>query len=252
MLVASPLEGIARRVKDALTRRRRNIELSEIHLEEARTQLALSRILRPDFNCVDVGCHIGSFLSTILRLCPEGSHTAIEASADKARWLRAKFPNVVVHDVAVSDQIGCAEFFEDERRPGFSRLHKPPSAYSRSTRVSTITLDQLLGLNDRINFIKIDIEGAELSALRGARTTIAKHGPDVYFECGSNHDLAQLSVSRKDLFDLLTTELGYSIYTLPDFLFDKGPLSFDEFRKCGIYPFRAFNFLALKQPSQAT
>jgi hypothetical protein len=49
------------------------------------------------------------------------------------------------------------------------------------------------------------------------------------------------------LFDHITGVMNYDVFTFGDFLHDKGPLGFDEFRKCGIYPFRAFNFVALPQ-----
>jgi hypothetical protein len=44
---------------------------------------------------------------------------------------------------------------------------------------------------------------------------------------------------------LITNDFGYGVYAYGDFLFDKGPLTPDEFRKTGLYPFRAFNFVAL-------
>ena len=40
-------------------------------------------------------------------------------------------------------------------------------------------------------------------------------------------------------------EFGYDIFCFGDFLFNKGNMAFDEFRKCGLYPFRAFNFISL-------
>ena len=60
------------------------------------------------------------------------------------------------------------------------------------------------------------------------------------FECGTEY---QISEQRRAIYSLLT-ELGYEMYCFGDFLFDKGALSYDEFRKCGLYPFRAFNFVA--------
>jgi FkbM family methyltransferase len=245
LLVASPVEGMAKRVQKLLARRWRNLELAEIYLEDDRSISALSRLLTRDANCVDVGCHIGSFLSSILRICPDGHHIAIEASIKKSTWLKSKFPAVELHSVAISDKSGTAIFYEESVRAGYSRLHQPTSGASVPLKVETKTLDEILATKRRIDLIKLDIEGGELNALRGASNIIAKHKPVIYFECGSDHDLEQLSVSRRDIYDILTQDFSYEILTLPDFLFEKGSLSFDEFRKCGIYPFRAFNFLAL-------
>ena len=41
--------------------------------------------------------------------------------------------------------------------------------------------------------------------------------------------------------------LVIQLHTFTDFLYEKGPMSFLEFRKCGLYPFRAFNFIAIAQ-----
>ncbi|MFX7071531.1 hypothetical protein ABTI09_19765, partial [Acinetobacter baumannii] len=62
------------------------------------------------------------------------------------------------------------------------------------------------------------------------------------FECGA---VTNEGLDRAALFDHLTSVMTYDVFTFGDFLYRKGPLSADEFRKCGIYPFRAFNFVAL-------
>ena len=45
--------------------------------------------------------------------------------------------------------------------------------------------------------------------------------------------------------NFLTEVLSYDLFTFGDFLYGKEALTFSEFRKCGLYPFRAFNFVAL-------
>jgi hypothetical protein len=91
----------------------------------------------------------------------------------------------------------------------------------------------------------MDIEGGELAALRGATKVIGKWRPSIIFECGPEHTLNAQKSSRKELYDFITISLGYEIFSFGDFVFDKGPTTFHEFRKSGIYPFRAFNFVAL-------
>ncbi len=245
-LVASPLEGLAKKVQKLLSGRWRNLEMAEILLEDDRMETVLQRLLKPTSNCVDVGCHIGSFLSTVSAISPQGAHTAIEASPRKSRWLQTKFTDCDIQNVAVGHERGTATFFEDTKRPGFSRLGAATSAFTESYEVEVRCLDELLADKDRIDLLKIDIEGNEFNALVGAQVIIAKHKPVIIFECGSEDTLQQVSASRKDLYHLITETLGYQIFTLPDFLYGKGSLSFDEFRKCGIYPFRAFNFVATR------
>lgn len=52
--------------------------------------------------------------------------------------------------------------------------------------VPTLRLDTLLNSMPRPDFIKIDVEGAELMALRGASKIIAEIRPVFYVEVGSD------------------------------------------------------------------
>jgi FkbM family methyltransferase len=104
-------------------------------------------------------CHIGSFLSHILRICPSGRLTAIEPSPEKAAWLRSRYPRVTVHSVAVGDRSGTAIYYEKENDPGRSRIDDAiPNA--KQVIVDVRTLDHLLLDEPKIDFIKLDIEAA--------------------------------------------------------------------------------------------
>jgi FkbM family methyltransferase len=245
LLVASPLETPAKRVQWILGAkyRRAHPELAELFLEEERLPQILRQVLTDTSNVIDVGCHIGSFLSLATKLSKKGHHVAIEASPYKAKWLERKFPSVNIRQVAISDYVGIATFEEDVANPGFSRLEGLPRASDllvHKYTVNVTTLDSLL--LDKADLIKLDIEGSELAALKGATRLIKSSRPAIVFECGAD---ANPGMSRRELFDYLTVGLAYDVMTFTDFLFGKGPLSFDEFRKCGVYPFRAFNFVAL-------
>lgn len=143
----------------------------------------------------------------------------------------------------MSDFTGEAVFYEDNVRPGYSGLGVADpnrAAYE----VQTCRLDDVLLSRARIDLLKLDIEGGELAALRGAIQIIRKFQPVILFECGTEYDLANRKLSRMALYQLITGDLRYEIFGFVDFLFDKGPMNFDEFRKCGLYPFRALNFIA--------
>lgn len=238
-MIGSSAEPAIRRVRRAMAEYRPNLELAEVTLEDRRLPLVLSRLLTPSSNVVDVGGHIGSFLSLAQQFAPRGNHTIIEASETKAAWLRRQFSGSRVECVGISDRTGVAVFYEDPERSGFSRITDrsgPGCQEIKTTTLDAITLGH-------VDLLKLDIEGGELAALRGATKLIADSRPSIIFECGAD---ANGNFDRRALFDFLESS-GYAIHTFGDFLFDKGPLSFDEFRKCGIYPFRAFNFVALRR-----
>jgi FkbM family methyltransferase len=188
---------------------------------------------------------VGSFLSLLQTISPDGRHTAIEAVPVKANLLRTRFPNVTIVAVAVGAVPGFATFEEKLHEPGCSHLRdlRPPAHGSKVYEVEVKRLDDIL--HERVDFIKMDILGAELAALRGARATIEKWRPILLFECGSEHEMALAGLSRKELFEFVTLELDYDLFSFTDFLFDKGKMTPDEFRKSGMYPFRSFNYLGL-------
>ena len=197
---------------------------------------------------VDVGGHIGSFLNLLIRYSPQGQHIVFEPSFTKSQWLRSQFPEAKVFPYAVSNEAGAALFQEDCVRPGLSALQSgswQPAAKMVSYEVQTCRLDEVLLEMGRFDLIKLDIEGGELAALQGAVKIVKRWHPIIIFECGPERQLDERKLSRKSLYKFITQDLGYDIFSFTDFLFDKGEMTYDEFRKCGLYPFRALNFVAV-------
>lgn len=247
LIVGTPFEEMALRLRWFLgfSQRYRHPELWGIYLEEVHLTQVLRKLLKPNSSAVDVGAHIGSFTSLLQKVSPKGRHVAIEASPNKGAWLKERFHSVDVRIVAASDTNGTAIFQEDTHLPGFSRLSTQSTGdHCVSYSVETCRLDSILNGRD-VDLIKIDVEGLELSVLRGAIETIIRCRPAIIFECGAEYALRDQGISRRELYDFLTQELSYSISTYSDFLFEKGSMKFDEFRRCGLYPFIAFNFVAL-------
>lgn len=248
VVIGSPFESIVQSVLRPLRFYKWHRELREIALEEERIGTILDQNLGSHSNCVDVGCHIGSFLSGIIARCPKGTHFAFEPSRAKSSWLKRKFPRVEIYDMAVGEQAGVVRFEENRQHPGFSRLAVTDTVrHAMYYDVKVTRIDDVIPADQRIDLVKLDIEGHELAALKGARATIERNRPLILFECGAEGSLTEIGVSRRELFELLTVTLRYDVYTPVDFLYRKGPLTFDEFRKCGLFPFRAFNFFAVSR-----
>jgi hypothetical protein len=68
---------------------------------------------------------------------------------------------------------------------------------------------------EKLDFIKIDVEGAEYLVLSGASILIKKFKPKVIFECASAH-MKNYDHDPKKIFDLVNNELGLKIYCLTD------------------------------------
>lgn len=251
LLVRTPLEGPAKALQRILGLHRdlRHPELREVYAEPRCISKALARILRKDSNCIDVGCHIGSMLSVIVKLAPEGTHWAFEPIPKKARWLRRKFPDVTIREVALGNESSTVVFHENLARSGFSGIGRQAKTGERVAEyaVRQESLDSVLTSEHKVDFIKIDVEGWELPVLKGAEETVATYSPVLLFECAPRRSRS-IGWEAVDLYDYVTLRLGYSIYTPRGFLEGEDFLSRDAFLATQIYPFKAFNFFAMPKP----
>lgn len=100
------------------------------------------------------------------------SVVALEPNPDQAKIIRKNFPEVEVHQVAASDSKGSAPFIVyhgDEGAVGSSSLNlrwKEDDLEGHQIVVDTDTLDNLVG-SERIDIMKIDVEGHSFEVLQG-------------------------------------------------------------------------------------
>ncbi len=204
----------------------------------------LSFTLSADDNCIDVGAHRGSVLLEMLRAAPQGHHVAYEPIPDLARLLRQEFRGVEVHEAALSDHPGTAEFSHVRgHAEGWSGLRFRPLPTGEKAEVEQLTvrlevLDDVLDPDYRPAVIKIDVEGAELQVLRGALGTLRKHRPVLVFEHGSG-SAEYFDTAPADIFALLEGEAGYRIFDLDG----NGPYSLATFERA-FYSAERVNFVA--------
>jgi len=248
LLIRTPLERPAQRLRDftGIVTRLRYPELREIYSEAGWIEQAMREIIRSDMNCIDIGCHIGSSLSLMLRLSPRGRHIAFEPIPEKAKWLHRKFPEVEIKALALGDKRERRTFFQNASHPGFSGFAKDSATRDEviEQAVDCEMLDNIVGADRKYTFVKIDVEGAELLVLKGARQLIARDTPIILFE--SSHDgAARLGLKREDLFSFFVDELGYEVFLIKSFLEKRAALDLTGFQKAAVYPFQAFNFLAI-------
>ena len=222
-------------------------ELALLHQEGRLTDACLAKLIRPSWNCLDVGGHLGSVSYTLSQLAPQGHLTIIEAVPAKAAALRARFPGATVHEVAVSDAAGVTSFYENAAQPGFSSLSNRASrGATREITVKLARIDDLWPHDLRLDFLKIDVEGHEYAALKGAEAALKRHLPVILFEAGAVQDRDVNAASYDDLYGFLTA-MGYAIRPVFHQHFGREAVTLDAFRACRLYPFTAFNFFATPQ-----
>ena len=254
LVIRTPLEGPLHRLRwlAGYPRRRRHPELAELYAEPDRIEQMLGRLLKPTSNCLDVGGHLGSFTSLLVRLAPQGRHMTFEALPDKARWLKEKFPEVEVTHAAVGEAPGEITFYRNTSRTAFSgmNVHTRPGDKVEEIKVRCERLDDRVPPDRHVDFVKIDVEGAELSVLRGAREVIARCRPVLLFECALD-GLEGAGVRPQDIFGFLTEQLGYEVLLVRNWLSGGAALTGEEFHRAMRYPFQARNFVAVPAERKA-
>lgn len=192
----------------------------------------MRRILRPDSCCIDVGAHKGGILRAILEMSPLGTHFAFEPLPHLAAHLKRTFPTVRVYEAAVSDYAGTATFIHVENDPAYSglrqRIYDRTDPLLQPLTVTVTRLDDVIPQEQHVSFIKLDIEGGEFHALRGAVRTIRRCRPIIVFE-GGPKSTGQYGVEPEEVYHLAAAQLGCNVSVMQRWLAGQSPYSQAEF-----------------------
>jgi FkbM family methyltransferase len=200
---------------------------------DAQTVKILKKICRPDSNCIDVGCHKGEMLDLILKYAPSGQHYCFEPLPDLFDGLIQKKypPNCHFFDTALSRETGTTSFNYVVSNPSYSgilrRRYDRPNEEDTTITVKTELLDNIISENTHIDFIKIDVEGAEMLVLEGAKKTINRCKPIVVFEHGLGASDVYGTTPRQ-IFTFFEKN-NMKISLMRDWLAAKPPLSKEAF-----------------------
>jgi FkbM family methyltransferase len=169
----------------------------------------LKKTLKAGMTVLDLGANIGYFSVIAAALVGEnGQVHAFEPMPHNLVRLRKNlepFHWTIVHPYAVGNVTGEVSIHYSDKETGWASIHDkhPLGNLPCKSAVSATRLDDWLQTNsvNRIDFIKLDIEGSELDALRGARQTLDRFRPTIVAEtkCGWN---------RVEIHELLSA-IGY-------------------------------------------
>jgi len=218
-ITGTPLEPLLRRVHGYVGSQPLVAHLQarlgdKSRLYDLQTLQVMQKLLKPDSSCIDVGCHRGAIMKEMVALAPRGEHWGFEPLPDLFAGLVERFkdnPQVHLRAEALSDAEGSATFQHVIDQPGYSgfRRRRYDSGETRTVEIQVrmARLDELIPDNQRIDLIKIDVEGAELQVLRGAGRLVRRCKPVIVFEHGlgaADH----YGTEPEHIHDLLT---GYGL-----------------------------------------
>jgi len=155
----------------------------DLHRYESEMHL-LPFLVDPTRNAVDAGAHRGSYCYFLSRMCPKVY--AYEPNPVMRDYLqRAVRRNVIVSDAGLSDQLGEAQFVVPDSTRGYrntagtleTQIYTGDAARF-PVRITRLDDEEL----ENVGFIKMDIEGHELRALKGARRLMERDRPTMLIE----------------------------------------------------------------------
>lgn len=197
---------------------------------DQRTFYALRTLLTEESCGIDVGAHKGEITRMFLQLAPKGKHIAIEPLVECVEQLTKTFgniPNVTVLPFAVADTPGKRDFIAVRRSPGFSgfadRKFSGGDPNLERRTVETVRLDDVIVPGTRVDLIKLDIEGAELQALKGAERILRSSHPALLIEF-QRSSAPYFEHTPYDMFSFLSDH-DYHIWSLDTWLEERPPLT---------------------------
>ncbi|MGH7214114.1 MAG: FkbM family methyltransferase [Tepidisphaeraceae bacterium] len=163
---------------------------------EPQTQDALTRFVKPGAVVYDIGCNVGFVTVLCARLAgPDGHVYAFDPVPKHAALVRHNaasndFHNVTAYECAVSSSTGKAQLWMDDISAR-SRLEGYFSSEEkgRMVPVAMITIDGMIEQQQlrAPTFVKIDVEGAEVEALKGMSRTLREHRPVLICDTHATH-----------------------------------------------------------------
>jgi len=150
---------------------------------------SLGCFLRPGFVFVDIGANVGAFsMKAAKEVGESGLVIAVEPFIESARQLarninRNHFRNCRVLNLCIAKTTGQMKFYLNQKKPNSFGIVQS-SADVESISVLGVSLDDLCAWEKivRLDYLKIDAEGAESMILEGGTRAIGEFRPIIQVE----------------------------------------------------------------------
>lgn len=197
---------------------------------EPEVEAAIARLLDRPGTFIDVGANVGQTLGKVLAVDPDRSYLGFEPQIGACHYIDRfikdnSLHNALVLPLGLSESGGLKSFWSSGEADTMASLIQDGSDKSRSV-IMTRTGDDVLSELEisEVAAIKIDVEGAECSVLRGFQRTLSTIGPPIIFEVLPNIaedgfsdlsvEVAKANSDRAAELHSYLTSLGYRIYAL--------------------------------------
>lgn len=194
--------------------------------ERVLTEIAIKLIGKDDI-CIDVGANFGWYTS--LMALHTGSSGAVHAfepmpqSFDELKRnhdLMGSPANVVLNNAALGDHAGSVQIHLFEGlATGHASLAAKKDVGSAAFDCRMITLDSYLEENgvEQIDFIKVDVEGAELQLLKGATRIFDQTVPPIILMEMAVAQTGNFGYHPNDLIEFIGSHADYEFFVVDEY-----------------------------------
>jgi FkbM family methyltransferase len=174
--------------------------------------IAIARHLKPGMVAIDIGANFGYYSLLMADLVgPEGALIAVEPNPHVTPKLRASLTlngfasrSRVIEAAAAATGEGFAHLYATMTEPKNATIVSPEMtadpAIAAVTTAPNWTAEAIAREFGRVDFIKIDAEGAEEDIIRGLRPVLVEHNPSLVLEFNA----ARYADARQFLADVMS------------------------------------------------
>jgi FkbM family methyltransferase len=168
------------------------------------------------WHILDVGADIGYYsLLFSLKSGSNGAVASFEPDPEPWPYLKEnvsmfKYSNISLYDVALSDHYGHGMM----KLGGRGQLYPDKEGYDKKTNtVKMVPLDDFWpNLSwKKLDLVKIDVEGAEISVLKGMENIINKYHPHLLIEIHPHQLREVFNSSAEEVMDFITKKFPYRL-----------------------------------------
>lgn len=176
------------------------------------------KLLQPGHTVLDIGGNIGFYSLSLAKQFPTSQFHAFEPIPKTFAQLKRnlemnELPNVHIHNFGLSNEKKALTFYfypEGSGNASSARLSERDSV--EEVACSVITVDEFAReRNLRVDFIKCDVEGAELLVFQGANAVLDTHRPVVFSEILRKWS-KKFNYDPNEIFQLFRSK-NYGAYT---------------------------------------
>lgn len=198
-----------------------NLSYSKFKVKNDKTEIELlKKIIKPGDSVLDIGSNIGFYAKILSSFTGKnGKVYCFEPDSTNFKYLKKNtqgIDNIVLFNKAVSDKADTLKVYKSKLLNVDHRTY-PVNNYESVEEIESISIDALLKDKtiSKVDVIKIDIQGYELTAFNGMKELLSNNGQLKIIAEYWPHGFKRAGTSAIDFYNFFD-ELGYKFYLIDD------------------------------------